>query len=129
MLTKVDQAMTDTLDKDIQRVPHTEPVVYIAGPMTGYPDYNKPAFYQAENYLRAQGHRFIRSPVVHEASLPYKTLIDLGLKVLKDCDVIFMLTGWYKSRGARLEHLYAVTVGLEIIYQDEIQDFKGENHE
>ena len=121
MLTKIDQAMTDTLDKDIQRVPHTEPVIYIAGPMTGHKDFNRPAFFEAESYLRSLGYQEIYNPAIARHTLSYKTLIDLGLKALKGCNTIYMLTGWYKSRGARLEHLYALTVGLEIIYQDEIK--------
>ena len=98
-----------------------QPVIYIAGPMTGHENFNRPAFFEAEAYLRGQGYQEIYNPAIARQTLSYKMLIDLGLKALKGCNTIYMLTGWYQSRGARLEHLYALTVGLEIIYQDEIQ--------
>lgn len=99
-----------------------QPVIYIAGPMTGHEDFNRPAFFEAEAYLRSLGYEEIYNPAIAQHTLSYKTLIDLGLKALKGCNVIFMLHGWYQSRGARLEHLYALTVGLTVIYQDEIEE-------
>ena len=38
----------------------------------------------------------------------------LGLRGLLDCDEIVMLPGWERSRGARLEHLVAVELGMTV---------------
>ena len=34
------------------------------------------------------------------------------MKILADCDAIYMLEGWTGSRGARLEYLVAMELGL-----------------
>lgn len=36
--------------------------IYIAGPMTGFPDHNAPAFFEAKKRLREQGH-FVINPI------------------------------------------------------------------
>lgn len=33
------------------------------------------------------------------------------------CDSIFMLKGWWRSKGARLERHIAKVLGMKIIYQ------------
>ncbi len=37
--------------------------IYISGPMTGYPEYNYPAFMAAEKKLRSLGHGYIINPI------------------------------------------------------------------
>lgn len=39
------------------------------------------------------------------------------IKLLCDCDAIFMLKDWRDSRGAKLERLIAKNLGLIIMYQ------------
>lgn len=41
------------------------------------------------------------------------------IHALIECDGIYMLRGWEESKGARLEHLIADGLGLEIVYQPE----------
>ena len=37
---------------------------------------------------------------------------------LSKCDAIYMINGWHKSRGACVEHLYAIWNKKTIIYQN-----------
>lgn len=87
--------------------------IYIAGPITGNPNYIKD-FEQAENALKEKGHAVI-NPVKNQG-FSYKDYIDMGLAELSKCDAIFHLNGWRKSNGATLEHEYAVIVGIKPFY-------------
>ena len=40
-----------------------------------------------------------------------------GIKLLCDCDAIYMLRGWRESAGAKIEHKLARDLGIEIIYE------------
>ena len=86
--------------------------VYIAGSITNNPNYLQ-QFAEAESHLIALGHAVI-NPVKNDG-FSYKEYIDMGLCELMRCDAIYLLPGWGSSPGARLEHVYAVTTGLEVI--------------
>lgn len=84
--------------------------------MTGLPDFNRPAFKEAEDLLIFMGIHFA-SPRLNgdtdgsagEAKT-YGELIQLGLKQLiaGGCNHILMLDGWWKSWGATHEVLNAI---------------------
>ena len=85
--------------------------IYIAGKFTGNPNY-KEQFAAAEKKLKAEGHQVI-NPTWKPEALPYKQYIDMGLMELQQCDVIYLLSDWKDSKGARMEYIYALTVGLK----------------
>lgn len=45
-------------------------------------------------------------------------MMRIDLKALEECDAIFMLDGWTDSPGARIEHEFAISIGLLVIYED-----------
>lgn len=95
---------------------------YIAGPMTGYPDFNYPAFLAAATELRAQGIRVLsptehtgdEPPAAYDAERPYAYYLRRSLAMLLDCDSIVLLPGWENSAGARLEKQIAEALGMPI---------------
>ena len=89
--------------------------IYIAGPMSGLPDLNYPAFNAMAERLRAHGHH-VENPAENpppkcESWLGY---MRMAVAQLATCDAVVMLPGWSKSKGACIEHQLAVGLGLEI---------------
>jgi hypothetical protein len=78
--------------------------LYVAGPMTGLPEFNRPAFFAAEASLRVVGYGVLnparREPVEGKA---WEDYLRDGLTDLLVCTGVALLPGWMDSRGARLE--------------------------
>lgn len=95
--------------------------VYISGPITGNENYVY-EFKQREKELFESGYKPV-SPVTSGRLLKKKLgrepsweeYIEDALKVLKDCEGINFLPGWEKSRGAKIEHDFAVENNIVIV--------------
>ena len=89
--------------------------LYVAGPMTGYPELNFPAFHAAAATLRAAGHQ-VENPAEINAdpTAEWTDCMFADLKALSACDGIVMLPGWEKSPGAQIERLWAGRTGKGI---------------
>jgi len=115
--------------------------VYIAGPMSGIPQFNIPAFDAVANDLRARGYEVVSpaelddpeirdeelaSPDGDMASLTKKVgeawgdFLSRDVKLIADegIEAIVVLPDWYKSRGARLEVTVGTLCGLPIYAYD-----------
>ena len=109
--------------------------LYVAGPMTGIPQFNYPAFIDAAVVLRATGHDVVSpaeldDPDDRAAALASKDghmlsytsgtgktwgdFLARDVKLIADggIDGIVVLDGWAKSRGARLETFVGNLCGL-----------------
>lgn len=88
--------------------------IYVAGPMTGYEALNFPAFHAAAAQLRALGHEVVNPAEINsDPGADWLTCMRADIKQLVDCDAIAMLPGWERSKGATLERLIAVGLGLQ----------------
>lgn len=92
--------------------------VYIAGPMTGLPHFNRPAFQQAAINLSFEKHVPL-NPAILPDGLTEADYMTIGLTMLQRAEAIYLLTGWQFSAGARAEHALALKLGLEVIEQKE----------
>lgn len=110
--------------------------IYLAGPMTGYKDFNFPAFHKCAKELREMGHE-VFNPAEQDIKLYGEKVFKgdgnhgaLGVPSLREClkmDLIWILDhgegialmrGWEKSRGATAEKATADALGLYQMVQD-----------
>ncbi|EPW2144903.1 DUF4406 domain-containing protein [Escherichia coli] len=90
--------------------------IYIAGPMTGYPDYNRAAVNAKASELMAEGH-IVLNPAVLPGGLCQSEYMDICLAMVRSADAIYLLNRWEDSVGARAEHALAEKLGLTVIYE------------
>ncbi|UXJ54857.1 DUF4406 domain-containing protein [Pseudomonas citronellolis] len=89
--------------------------IYLAGPMTGLPEHNFPAFHAEAGRLRDLGYQVV-NPAEHGVIDGYEwaDYLRLDLQKLITCEAIAMLPGWDKSKGARLEYHVASELGMQV---------------
>lgn len=90
---------------------------YLSGPMTGYPDWNYPAFAAAAELLRYMGHQVL-SPAENFAGATNKTYAEymrLDIEQVLSVEAIAVLPHWWTSRGACIEVSVARVIGLPIL--------------
>lgn len=87
--------------------------IYISGPMTGYVDFNLPAFFAAEEQLRALGYEPV-NPARNGLpdSAEWHEHMRADIKLLMDCEALCFLPGSGASRGATLEMDIASRLGM-----------------
>lgn len=87
--------------------------IYIAGPMTGHPDFNHPAFNKAADKLRALGYE-VENPA--DCPLPVGTswgeYMRYGIARLVSCDAVALLDSWQSSPGACIEFRLARNLSM-----------------
>lgn len=107
-------------------------IYYIAGPMRGYPEFNFPAFFEAENDLRSVGPKDIEiiNPARHDleggfepdgltgyedleaVGFSLKDALSWDLQQVLTADYLVLLKGWENSTGALLEVRTAMAAGI-----------------
>ena len=88
--------------------------IYIAGPMSGLPNFNRAAFNHAHVFLGARGY-VVLNPALLPDGLTQAEYMDICLAMIRCADAVFMLRDWEKSDGAVAEHALAKKIGLEIM--------------
>jgi nucleoside 2-deoxyribosyltransferase len=94
--------------------------IYVAGPMTGLPEFNYPAFEAAEKALAERGH-LVLNPVHADKHNPtpgtsqaWDWYMRHCIRMVLEADGVALLPGWETSRGATLEHTIATALDLDI---------------
>lgn len=90
--------------------------LYIAGPMTGLPEYNFPAFHDAADALRDAGH-YVTNPAENfggRTDLDRSEYLKKAYRQVLECDAIALLPGWEQSTGATTELLIARDCGKSV---------------
>lgn len=114
--------------------------IYLAGPMTGIPEFNFPLFNSTTAALRKMGHEVFnpaerdierhggvdiskgnvsgsQEHAVKEHGFSLReALADDCNYICRTADAIYMLPGWEMSSGARAEHALAVALKHKIMY-------------
>lgn len=91
--------------------------VYIAGPMTGVPEWNFPLFNSTARRLRDVG-AHVENPaeINPDTDMEWHEAMRANIPRLLTCDTLYLLPGWEKSRGATLEYSLATALGMTIRY-------------
>jgi len=104
--------------------------IYIAGAISGMPpDEVSRKFLNAETTINAMGHipinpyKIVPKILPNDATQEQKDefwikAMTICLPEVMRCDAIYMLKDGLQSKGARIEHYTAQTMGKEIIYQE-----------
>jgi hypothetical protein len=101
--------------------------IYVAGPMTGYPDFNFPAFHAATARLREAGWEAV-NPAENfggRTDLARETYLRADVILLAQCQAIAMLPGWEESRGAKLEYLLARELSMPILDAETLEPLEN----
>lgn len=101
--------------------------IYVAGPITGLPQLNYPAFNKAAALLRSQGHE-VENPAENPAPQCGTWLgwMRLSVAQIARCEAIYLLPGWEWSRGALVEYNLAVGLGLQVLHAPAAQEVREE---
>ncbi|KIQ56458.1 DUF4406 domain-containing protein, partial [Pseudomonas fluorescens] len=90
--------------------------LYLAGPMTGFEDFNFPAFNAMAAELRARGYQ-VENPAEHGVvtDADWADYMAYDLTRLGLCGQVAVLPGWENSKGARLEVHIARELGMSVV--------------
>lgn len=98
-----------------------KPTCYLAGPMSGYENYNFAEFNHVATILRGRGWNVINPAETaggaSDMGRPWYFKYDFGV-ILNCCDGMFLLPDWDKSQGATAEVVVAHELGLPIVELD-----------
>lgn len=107
--------------------------LYVAGPMTGLPQHNFPAFHRATARLRSLDHVVI-NPAETFGGREDLSRADYGrydISALLQVEGIVLLAGWSNSTGARTELAIALWLGLKTFFwfdsTETLQEIEPEN--
>ena len=115
--------------------------IYLAGPMTGLPHFNFPAFHAAAERLRAGGHEVFDpaardierhgrdisadNPAGCQALAEKNHGFDIRAAmadnmewICREAEAIALLPGWQNSRGALAEKSLAEALKIKVIFLD-----------
>lgn len=99
-------------------------VVYIAGPITGVPQYYK-AFEQAEDELTALGYIPL-SPARLPEGMTSEQYMRICFAMIDAADAVLFLAGFTESAGANIEFDYCEYTGKPIAYNGEVANESSE---
>lgn len=106
--------------------------IYIAGPMTGRPLFNHPAFNAAEAKYAALGYR-VFNPAKNglPPESPWREHMRVDIAALLRSRSVVLLDGWKDSRGANIEYDIAAALGAplisdRIVAEDDMRSILGE---
>jgi len=92
---------------------------YLAGPMRGIPELNKPLFNEVAGILRKMGFTVFNPSEVNDDDMSFEECMYIDLNaIVNKCKRVAVLRGWRKSVGSNVEVLTAFACGKPV---DEIR--------
>lgn len=93
--------------------------IYISGKITGLPiEEVEDNFYNVQNRLEDAGFKVV-NPLNNGLSFDdkWEDHMKEDIKLLMECNTIYLLSNWKDSKGAKIERDIAVALGYDIIEQ------------
>lgn len=94
--------------------------LYLAGPMSGLPDFNYPAFMAESDRLHRLGYH-VENPATNPEQPDWKGYMRQALTQMLTCDGVALLPDWQKSRGANLEVRVARALAMPVFMAAELE--------
>lgn len=94
--------------------------MYLAGPMTGFPDFNYPKFHELADKIREHGF-IVRNPAESfngDQAQSRATYAVHDAELVATCDAVAVMDGWENSAGSRFETHEAALIGIPVIDAD-----------
>lgn len=89
--------------------------VYVAGPMSGIEDFNRPAFHLYASALEQAGVDVLNPAAIDLGpGASWCDYLAIAVRQLAKADEVHFLPGWEKSEGACVEEIIARKLGLPI---------------
>ncbi|MBR9935976.1 DUF4406 domain-containing protein [Oscillospiraceae bacterium Marseille-Q3528] len=92
--------------------------IYISGPMAGIEGYEK-NFKVAEVKMKESGHEVVNPAEIDVEGMDREEILDMDLKLLRECDGICMLKGWQQSCGANREYGFALAERMGVMFEED----------
>lgn len=92
--------------------------IYVAGKITGLDNY-KELFCSAENKLKAKGYSVMNPAVLEGDKFTHDDYMHVCYAMIDVCGSVYFINNWKDSKGAKLEHKYAIRHNKKIIYEQE----------
>lgn len=97
--------------------------IYISGTISGTNDFME-RFAKAEKELAEWGYSVLNPAklnLIMPSDTTWEEYMQMSMTMLKMCDCIYMLRGWASSKGANREYAFAVTSGMQIIFEEVVE--------
>ena len=94
-------------------------IIYISGKITGLPiEEVEDNFYNAQNRLEEAGFKVV-NPLNNGLSADdkWQNHMKADIKLLMECNTIYLLSNWKDSKGATIKRDIAVALGYDVIEQ------------
>ena len=87
--------------------------IYIAGRITGNPDY-KSIFQKVQENFEAENH-IVLNPAILPEGMTTAEYMRICFAMIDCADAVFFIPGWQDSKGANLEMEYCMYTGKAVI--------------
>ena len=94
--------------------------VYLSGPMTGLPDYNRTAFNMRAEAFKKLGYTVLNPAdisVTHGTDKAYEFYLKRSLQMMLQADVVYVFGEYKNSKGVFAELYLARMTGMTVIFE------------
>ena len=93
--------------------------IYISGKITGIEEEAIKRFEFAENKLKIAGFEVVNPmKLEHNHDKSWEAYMRVCIIALMSCNAIFMLSNFYKSKGAMIELALAKEIGMKVFWEE-----------